>query len=101
MKLLQNEFICPICSASIVVYLNMRVLFFAQTKDAAETSELEMKVSGSIGVEEIWDKLIEQKPKLAAFRKTTRLACNGEYADAKAKFADVDEVALIPPVSGG
>ncbi len=79
----------------------MRILFFAQTKDAAETSELEIKISGSIGIEEIWDKLIAQKPKLAGFRKTTRLARNGEYADVKTKFTDTDEVALIPPVSGG
>ena len=79
----------------------MRILFFAQTKDAAETSELEMKISGSVGIEEIWDKLVAERPKLAAFRKTTRLARNGEYADAKTKFADADEVALIPPVSGG
>jgi molybdopterin synthase catalytic subunit len=79
----------------------MRILFFAQTKDAAETSELEMKILGSVGVEEVWEKLIAQKPKLAAFRKTTRLARNGEYADAKEKFTDADEVALIPPVSGG
>ncbi|HXE41839.1 MAG TPA: molybdopterin converting factor subunit 1 [Candidatus Baltobacteraceae bacterium] len=79
----------------------MRILFFAQTKDAAGTSALEMKISGSIGVEEIWDKLVAEKSKLAAFRKTTRLACNGEYADAKTKFTDADEVALIPPVSGG
>ena len=79
----------------------MRILFFAQTKDAAETSELEMKISSGVGVEEIWNKLVAEKPRLAAFRKTTRLARNGEYADAKTKFTDADEVALIPPVSGG
>lgn len=79
----------------------MRILFFAQTKDAAEMPELEMKISGSIGIEEIWNQLVVQKPKLAAFRKTTRLARNGEYADAKTKFTDADEVALVPPVSGG
>jgi molybdopterin converting factor subunit 1 len=79
----------------------MRILFFAQTKDAAETSELEMKISGKVGVEKFWDALVTAKPKLAAFRKSTRLACNGEYADAKAKFSNADEVALIPPVSGG
>lgn len=79
----------------------MRVLFFAQTKDAAGTSELEIKLSGAVGVEELWDKLIAQEPKLADFRKTTRLARNGEYAEAKTKFTDADEVALIPPVSGG
>jgi molybdopterin converting factor subunit 1 len=79
----------------------MRILFFAQTKDAAGAPEMELKISGSAGIEEIWENLIAQKPKLAAFRKTTRLARNGEYADAKTKFFDADEVALIPPVSGG
>ena len=79
----------------------MRILFFAQAKDAAGAAELEMKIFDGAGVEEIWEKLIAEKPKLAAFRKTTRLARNGEYADAKTKFTDADEVALIPPVSGG
>ena len=79
----------------------MRILFFAQTKDAAGTPELEMKIPGSIGIEEVWQRLIAEKPRLAAFRKTTRLARNGEYADAQTKFTDADEVALIPPVSGG
>ena len=79
----------------------MRVLFFAQTRDATGTAELEMKISGSLGVEEIWRVLIAAQPRLAAFQKTTRLACNGEYADAETRFTDADEVALIPPVSGG
>jgi len=79
----------------------MRVLFFAQTKDAAGASELEMKISRTIGVQELWEKLIAVQPKLAAFRQTTRLARNGEYANAETKFSDDDEVALIPPVSGG
>ncbi len=79
----------------------MRILFFAQTKDAAETSELEIKISGSASFDEIWEKLVAVKPKLTEFRKATRLARNGEYADAKTKFTDADEVALIPPVSGG
>jgi sulfur-carrier protein len=79
----------------------MRILFFAQTKDAAETAELEMSISDGAGAEEIWERLVAKKPKLAAFRKTTRLARNSEYADAKTKFSNGDEVALIPPVSGG
>jgi molybdopterin converting factor subunit 1 len=79
----------------------MRVLFFAQTRDAAGSAELEMKISGSPGVAEIWRALIAARPGLAAFQKTTRLARNGEYAEAETRFNDADEVALIPPVSGG
>jgi molybdopterin converting factor subunit 1 len=79
----------------------MHVLLFAQIKDATGVSELEMKVSGSIGADEFWSQITTAHPKLAPFRKTTRLARNGEYASADAKFTDADEVAMIPPVSGG
>jgi molybdopterin converting factor subunit 1 len=79
----------------------MRILFFAQTKDAYGASEMEMHISGQPGVEEIWRSLIATQPKLAAFRSSTRLARNGEYADARTIFSNADEVALIPPVSGG
>ncbi len=79
----------------------MRVLFFAQTKDAAGAPELELKISGTLGLDEIWQVLISMSPALAPLRPCTRLACNGEYTNAKTIFCDTDEVALIPPVSGG
>jgi len=79
----------------------MRVLFFAQLKDAAGAAAWEMNISESLDAEGLWCALIFKQPKLAAFRKTTRLACNGEYATAQTCFTDADEVALIPPVSGG
>ena len=79
----------------------MRVLFFAQVKDAVGVAELEMKISESLDTDSLWRKLMTTHPQLAMYRKTTRLACNGEYADAQTRFADADEVALIPPVSGG
>jgi molybdopterin converting factor subunit 1 len=79
----------------------MRILFFAQTKDALGASEMEMHIPGQPGLETVWRALITAQPKLAVFRSSTRLARNGEYADAKTIFSDADEVALIPPVSGG
>jgi len=79
----------------------MRILLFAQVKDAIGMAEFAVTVAGRPGVEEVWARLVEVQPKLAAFRKTTRMARNGEYADAKTIFTDADEVALIPPVSGG
>jgi molybdopterin converting factor subunit 1 len=79
----------------------MRVLLFAQTRDAVGVPELEMKVVNPVTVEEFWSRLGALHPKLAPFRQTTRLARNGEYAGPEAKFTDSDEVALIPPVSGG
>ena len=79
----------------------MRVLFFAQLKDAVGAAELEMNVSGSLDADGLWRELIAAHPRLAEHRRTTRLARNSEYADVQTRFSDSDEVALIPPVSGG
>ena len=79
----------------------MRVLLFAHLKDATGVAELEMNISDGLDADGFWRALIAAQPGLAKFRPTTRLARNGEYADAQTRFADGDEVALIPPVSGG
>ena len=79
----------------------MKILLFAQIKDAVGAAELDLKISGSPDAGGLWRALIAAQPKLAAFQSSTRLARNGEYADARTIFSDADEVALIPPVSGG
>jgi len=79
----------------------MRVLLFAHLKDATSAAELEIKISDDLDADGFWRALLAAQPALAKFRPTTRLARNGEYADAQTRFSDADEVALIPPVSGG
>ena len=79
----------------------MRVLFFAQIKDATECDSTELDFPSPPGTEELWAALLKKYPALASHQKTARLARNWEYAEADAQFANTDEVALIPPVSGG
>ena len=79
----------------------MRVLLFAQVKAAVGAAELDLKISGPATLAGLWAALIAAQPVLATFQTSTRLARNGEYADAQTQFCDTDEVALIPPVSGG
>jgi molybdopterin converting factor subunit 1 len=79
----------------------MRVLFFAQLKDAAGCADLELALASPLNGEQLWKILIEKSPALANHQKNVRLARNWEYADAKTQFTNADEVALIPPVSGG
>ena len=79
----------------------MRVLFFAQARDVAGVSETELAVAKPLRADELWRELTSKFPRLSALRGITRLARNGEYADDKTLFSNGDEVALIPPVSGG
>jgi molybdopterin synthase catalytic subunit len=79
----------------------MRILFFAQLKDATGCASTELAAPAPLTSEALWGALLEKYPALATHRRIVRLAKNSEYVGPDARFADGDEVALIPPVSGG
>jgi molybdopterin converting factor small subunit len=64
-------------------------------------TEVEWKLDRSLDADGLWARLSAEYPGLDRFRDTVRLAKNCEYADAATRFDNGDEVALIPPVSGG
>lgn len=78
----------------------MRVLFFAHLKDVTRCTDMELDC-GDVDANGLWEQLIEKYPGLARFRASVRLARNSEYVGPDARFGRADEVALIPPVSGG
>jgi len=78
----------------------MRILFFAQLKDVVGHAQIEL-ATGDVDSDGLWRKLIAVHPGLAPFRGCVRLAKDSEYVGREAGFTDTDEVALIPPVSGG
>ena len=80
----------------------IRVLFFATARQAAGCAEATVVCEGpSLTVEEFWSRLVTAKPGLAALRSSVRLARNREYLSGNEGIRPGDEVALIPPVSGG
>ncbi len=79
----------------------MIVRFFAQTRRQTGCAETEIAVEQPIDADELWRRLEKMFPGIAGTRTGTRLARNHEFARADAVFAGHDEVALIPPVSGG
>lgn len=79
----------------------MRVLFFAQLKDATGCASVELAAPTAMSGEQLWAELLKKFPALESHRRTVRLARNSEYVKADAVFSQGDEVALIPPVSGG
>ncbi len=82
---------------------SVRVLFFAAARDAAgcEAAELRWEGGEVLAAGEFWKKLAGQFPRLAPFQATVRLARNLEYLAGDETITSGDEVALIPPVSGG
>jgi len=79
----------------------IRVLLFGAAADRAGTRQTELPVDEGSTLAEIWPLLAERHPDLAPMRNTLAFAVNGEYARADAGVSDGDEVAVLPPVSGG
>ena len=79
----------------------MRILFFAQLKDATGCDSAELAPVSPLSAEQLWAELVNRFPALASHRPGVRLAKNCEYATPATTFSKGDEVALIPPVSGG
>src|SRR3970282_926817 len=50
---------------------------------------------------QVWSTLAEQYPDLRRFPPPARFAVNDEFVGPEHALAEQDEVALIPPVSGG
>jgi len=81
--------------------LEVRVRLFAMQRELAGTRAVPLKLPAGATVEAAWAALVERYPALAPARSFVRFARNGEYAEAATLLEDGDELACIPPVSGG
>jgi molybdopterin converting factor subunit 1 len=79
----------------------MKILFFAQSRQASGCADYLLKTGGPISQDELWTLLLAAFPSLASQRKTARLARNETYLQGDELLHPDDEVAVIPPVSGG
>ena len=86
---------------SAVTEVRVRVLAFARVREILGSSEAERILSGPCTLAGLWEGLVSEVPALAAFSRAIRFARNGQIVDADTPLCDGDEVALLPPVSGG
>jgi molybdopterin synthase sulfur carrier subunit len=75
------------------------VRFFAQAKDAAGCGRSE--VPGATVAQVLSACSDRFGTDLAAIIDTSRIWVNGEFASADTPVVETDEVAVLPPVSGG
>ncbi len=81
--------------------IRVRVRLFAIQRELAGTREVALDVPAGATIDDAWAAVAAAHPSLAPGRPSVRFARNGDYADASTVLADGDEVAFIPPVSGG
>ena len=81
--------------------MRVTVRLFARLRELAGTAELVREVPDSATVQTVWRSLTDEMPSLAQYEATMSVAVNAEYARMAAAVHDGDEVAFLPPVSGG
>ena len=79
----------------------MNVRLFARLRDLAGTGELVQEVSSPATVASVWSSLVDRMPELRDYERTMSVAVNADYSRMSAAVNDGDEVAFLPPVSGG
>lgn len=81
--------------------MKIQVLFFGVAKDVAGTAEATVEMGPGATVQALFDHLAAQYPALNEMSKSLVLAVNRKFVPRTQLLADGDEVAFMPPVSGG
>lgn len=79
----------------------MKVLYFAQAASLAGCREEEWTTPGIRSLEDFWAEAIHRHPRLSALRGQCRVASGNKYVESGDSLQENEEVAVIPPVSGG
>jgi molybdopterin converting factor subunit 1 len=81
--------------------MQVRVLFFGRLKDIVGKTEEHAEVSEGARVEDLFERYGRSFPELSKFRASVVASVNQEFAEWRAPLSSGDEVAFLPPVSGG
>ncbi|MGE0444557.1 MAG: molybdopterin converting factor subunit 1 [Vicinamibacterales bacterium] len=81
--------------------MRVTVRLFARLRDLAGTGELTRDVPAPATVQTIWGTLVSELPALREYEQAMSVAVNAEYARMGSTVHEGDEVAFLPPVSGG
>jgi molybdopterin converting factor subunit 1 len=88
-------------SFEVVLVMKVRLRFFASLRERVHMSECEREVPDDCTVGRVWREICAEHPGVERFGASISFAVNREYAAAGARLREGDEVAFIPPVSGG
>jgi molybdopterin synthase catalytic subunit len=81
--------------------MRVKVLFFGQLKDLAGTAEEQVELPAGARLADLFAHYQKRIPRWEEFRPSIAVAVNQQYADSAHGLQPEDEVAFLPPVSGG
>ena len=81
--------------------MRVTVRLFARLRDITGAGELARDLAPGATIGDLWRQLAGEFPALDAYERSISSAVNADYARMDRAVADGDEIAFLPPVSGG
>ena len=81
--------------------MRVRVLFFGMLKDLVGRSADEAELADGATLGSVFERYAQLTPRLRELASSIVIARNQQFADVSTAVEDGDEIALLPPVSGG
>jgi molybdopterin converting factor subunit 1 len=81
--------------------MRVTVKLFARLRDIAGSPELTRELAAGSTIGGVWRQLAAEFPAFAPYERSISTALNADYARMDAVVRDGDEIAFLPPVSGG
>ena len=81
--------------------MHVTVRLFARLREIAGTGELSRQLPDRATARDAWSAIAGEFPDLAGYASSVSCAVNESYARLTTELHDGDEVAFLPPVSGG
>jgi molybdopterin converting factor subunit 1 len=81
--------------------VRVKVLFFGMLKDIVGRGEDQIELADDARVDAVFARYARDFPRLTDLESSIVLACNQEFCDRSAAVQEGDEIAFLPPVSGG
>lgn len=81
--------------------MTVRVLFFGVVRDVTGMAQETLPVDSPSTLSDLFNLYVSRFPRLRDMASSIVLARNQEFSDPSIQLADNDEIAFLPPVSGG
>ncbi len=81
--------------------MRLRVRLFATYREIVGEKDVAWTAEPGTTLADFLDAFLRRHPRLEAHRDTMMLAVNQAFAEPRTVLQEGDEVALLPPVSGG
>ena len=81
--------------------MRVTVRLFARLREIAGAAELSRELPAGATIRDLWRHLAAEFPSLAQYERSISTAVNAEYARMDHVLRAGDEIAFLPPVSGG